>query len=748
MLIVSASVFTLSNAHAETTIQDCLGCINNTDTQILTIFNFQTEDYPFLGGNSTFIIMPNPYAHTTNATDYLDLTTWFNFVVTDNAKFDSDPTSGIIELVGVNNNTYSILQVRGTSGFGLADHPSSSDDIFGTTGYAYNTQKFVNFTLSGTSITIEPPHITDDVLNKLKNDHGAKINGVTVASANDLPPAKMVTSGQKRTATPPSPVVFTTNLSGNANASSIFSTLGIPTYAAPKDTSLSGSAVFMPPVFVAPISGGGKFIMSPMIDEINPGTNVILRYDEVDQGTEHPLLNSIELPLNTYGTDVGISLKIDTSNPTGVAIPSGNVVLFLNFEETGDIDFGDSAIYSEDPTIHFNVAKDGTVCPTGIVLYLLDSGHWHEVSPAPTRDPSEDTSHTCAYSAEVEHFSSYLVGSGSSGGHSHDDSGDHAIHSSSHTAHSEHGGHGVHSHAGQTMPGMEEHDHRTMAYMMITKDLNIFEISYDLNNAMARFVIGTTGKLDDLEVTTYSKIGGVRTAYPVADRPQLFDVMGNTMRKYVFEVPLHPNEEYFRVSVEDSRYNLAQTVDIRGTSGTMVPWFTNIHEDMDHGSTHDTESTTHTSHITNTDFAVKFDGGKKTVEYNGIQFPIKYDMAGSITGINVDESSKSVTFLLDYVMGGDLTLQVPRTLVDAIDDNFVVLVSASPETQIDYDVMASTADYYTLKMEIPENAQALTIMGSRVVPEFGPVALLILVISFCATVMLVKRHALPIGRFS
>ncbi|NDB63885.1 MAG: hypothetical protein EB170_08500 [Nitrosopumilaceae archaeon] len=76
--------------------------MNNTGTQVLTIYNFQTEDNPFLGGNSTFVVIPNPFAHTTNATDYLDLTTWFNFVVTDDGKFDSDPTPGIIEIVGVN----------------------------------------------------------------------------------------------------------------------------------------------------------------------------------------------------------------------------------------------------------------------------------------------------------------------------------------------------------------------------------------------------------------------------------------------------------------------------------------------------------------------------------------------------------------------------------------------------------------------------------------------------------------------
>ncbi|MEM3144272.1 MAG: hypothetical protein QXW91_06590, partial [Candidatus Nitrosotenuis sp.] len=100
-MITTVLIANVIMADAETTIQNCFGCLNNTKTQILTIFNFQTKDTPFLAGNATFLIQPNPYAHTTNSTDYLDLTTWFNFVVTDNGQFDADPMLGVIELVGV-----------------------------------------------------------------------------------------------------------------------------------------------------------------------------------------------------------------------------------------------------------------------------------------------------------------------------------------------------------------------------------------------------------------------------------------------------------------------------------------------------------------------------------------------------------------------------------------------------------------------------------------------------------------------
>ncbi|MEM4253464.1 MAG: hypothetical protein QXE84_08085, partial [Candidatus Nitrosotenuis sp.] len=203
----------ITTAGAETVSKNCYGCLNNTNTQILTIFNFQTKDNPFLAGNAAFLIMPNPYSHTTNSTDYLDLNTWFNFVVSDNDQFDSDPMFGIIELKGVNNGTYSIWQIKGSPGFGMAPYPEASNDILGTTGFSYITQTFVNFTATSTS-TIEPPIINNTVLNKIKAG-GAKINGISISSGGDLPSAMLINKSQRLTTNPPTPILFTSSVAGN-----------------------------------------------------------------------------------------------------------------------------------------------------------------------------------------------------------------------------------------------------------------------------------------------------------------------------------------------------------------------------------------------------------------------------------------------------------------------------------------------------------------------------------------------------
>ncbi|MGQ0772350.1 MAG: PEFG-CTERM sorting domain-containing protein [Nitrososphaerota archaeon] len=688
-----------------------------------------------MAGNATFSITPNPYAYTTNSTDYVDLTTWFSFVVSDDGKFDSDPMPGIIELIGVNNGTYSITQIKGTSGFGLSPYPEASDEVLGTAGFTYVTQTFVNFTTTTTTI-IEPPNISDAVFDKLKNTGGAKINGITMSNANELPPAMFVNSAQKLTADPPDHIVFTQTFSSSATPSTLFNTLGIPTYSAPKDVTSNEGSSFMPPLFAAPVSGnGGNFIMTPLIDEIVPGSNIVMRFDEIDQGSDHPLLEAIDLPMNTQGSGVGISIHVHDEIPSGApAIPSGFVGIYLDFETTGDVDFSDSSVYSEDPSITFTLPKVGSACPIGVTLYLEEGGHWHSV--ATSLSPTSTDAHTCTYSADVDHFSSYLVGTGNTDvGHDHDSSHD----SSSHDSHdaASHHSHSNHAHKslvhGEDLPGTHPHEH---AIMEITKTLTIYEIQYSLETGFAQIIIGTTGPLDDIEIQMHGRNTGLITAKPAKINP--FDdhnKQNQGMGKYVFEVPLDPNETYFRISIDDAQYTLTQTVAIDGIQGKVVPWYAMVSEMSDHS-----DRTTGEVTVNPAEYAIKFDGGIKAVSYNDMQFPIKYEMAGNIIGVEVNEETKAVNFLLDSVSGGELLLQVPRSLVDALDDNFVVLVSASPQSEINYDVIASTVDYYTLKVTLPEGADSLTIMGSSVVPEFGVFTVLVLIASIISIIVILKTQ--------
>mgnify|MGYP003333027870 FL=1 len=708
-----------------TTDKNCLGCLNNTNTQILTIFNFQTDSDPFLGRNSTFIVMPNPFTHTTNSTDYQDLKTWFNFVVTDNDQHDSDPTPGIIEIVGVNNGTYSIMQVKGTPGFGLAQELEASDEIFGTTGFAYVTQSTVNYTETSYTL-VEPPQISDSLLTKLKNTGGAKINGIGISSSSDLPSAKIIAMSQILTATPPNNVVFTKSFSSGVSPSTLINTLGIPTYSPPTDTTINSVAVFMPPVFVAPVdNNGGKYILTPVMDTVTPGSKIVIRTDDVDQGTDHPLLNAITLPVNTAGNNIGISTLVSNRIPSGMpSVPSGEFVgMYLDVQTSGDIDFSDPKIFSHKPTINFSLEKVGSTCPSKVSLYLEDDDRWSFLSTEISSTSS--SAHTCAYSVEVNHFSSYLVTTGNAIiDHDHDISS-HDI--SSHDSHVSHTHNEMMTHV-----LIEEHPYE-MAIMEIIKQLKIYEIQYSLKTGTARVIVGTTGPENELQVMINGRISGKHMAtlskmnpYSLINTNSLDD-----LDRFVFEVPIATHETYIRISVDDAKYHLTQTVKVNGLQGKVIPWYAQESESGINLDSNDSDS--------DSEYLTKFDGNIQILSYRETEFPIKYDMIGSITGLEVDAMNKQVSFLLSDVSGGIAKIEIPRILIDSIENNFVVLVDSEQQKPLEYKILSSTTDSFTMEITLPSKSTALTIIGTSVIPEFGFISSLVLILSLVPILLIGKR---------
>lgn len=811
------------NANAETTTQNCSGCVNNTSTQVLTIFNFQTNDNPFLAGNSTFLITPNPYAHTTNATDYLDLTTWFNFVVSDGGEFDKDPTNGIIELIGVNNGTYSIMQIKGTSGFGLA-YPEASDEILGTTGFAYITQTFLNFT-SGDVGTIEPPNISDTQLNKLATIGGGTVGNKTISTSNDLPPAKIVAASQKLSATPPNPVVFTKTFASNVTTATLIDTLGIPTYSPPTDTS-SGNSAFMPPVFVAPFtSGSGKILTTPVMDTVNAGSQIMIRGDNVDQG-DFSLFQAIELPLNTQGTNIAVSVHTKTEIPTGKpTLTSGSVGLFLDIQSSGDIDFSDSDVYDPNnkPTITFLLPKVGSSCPTGVTLSLEHSGSWHTVESNISTTSTDST--TCTYSVDVDHFSSYLVSTGTAIDHNHNSGSSSHSHSSGDT------GHTNHTISDCTVNGLIQDIHNKQVYFQIhtNSDGDITtntgpgdfytpgEVRGQLHYIPGSKVFTTLAKPSneilsqtDSILWATSKATATASFESTSYNELQYTISGKNLSTVV-GISLYLGDQYTNsdihlVDIISSTNPIKLNSDvIRGTitNGDMCP---NSHFNEDGTVSHDEHVVdktvnedsiiSHDEHVVDTqpqlpntipgtcygteclgytpepteilinddsakelpatltvidsssysgyDFGNDISGKKILADIHDITFPITYNINGQITKLTINEEENSLSIYLDNVLEDKFTLRIPREMIDAENNSFLVMVTASPEKLTEYEVISSNEEFFTIQLTVPDNTSKVTIIGTRVIPEFGGAAMIILsiaIISIVAVTAKIKMFA-------
>jgi hypothetical protein len=741
----------------------CSGCVNNTNNQILTIFKFKTQDFPFLAGNATFLVTPNPFSYTTFDENTIDPSVWgTNLIITDNDPLDADPMLGVVELVGVNNGTYSIFELRSPTGLLPNDEPLSSDEIFGTISHVDVTNILPNISSTSGSISMPPPIIPSSTLNSLTGS-GAKINGMSISSSDQLPSSIMVGSNNAFTTTPPSPVKFNNPINSAISTSNLFSTLGIPTYDAPDATTLSSDIAFIPPVFVAQDNLGGNFVMTPRFQSLSSGTNLNIRLDNTGIGAAHSPIDAISIPLASNGNDVALRLKVYEEVPAGMPpSPSDTAVLFLDVDAIGDIDFSNPSSFSQNPTLRINVNRnaDGS-CPTTVTTYLLQNGgtpsaHWHNIGIMPTSNPSANTIHTCAFIQPVEHFSAYLVGG--TLGHSH--GGGH-----SHRSHSQH----------------EEHIQK------ITNQLSINEVAYSVCSInIAKIVVSTTGKLDSLVVQLQSEKGGLSPAKLSTSQPYSSQNIHSAKKTYYFEAPIQTNEKSFTVIINDGTYELHKNMQIYECVGreSNFSYYDliktidgEIHQDHDvqdktmpddHADViqdeilektrmkhdeHEQKETTdnelvkfpnddHSTHVNSLAPASSFQGIKTIATFGDTKFPIKYKMDGNIVQTIIDIASKSVTFNLENVKDGELLIALPRTLVDAANNNFIILVTTSQEQEIEYEIVSSTDERYTLKMVLPEGSSKLTIQGTNVIPEFGLSSVLILVIVIVGTILFTEVRKL------
>jgi DNA-binding beta-propeller fold protein YncE len=109
------------------------------------------------------------------------------------------------------------------------------------------------------------------------------------------------------------------------------------------------------------------------------------------------------------------------------------------------------------------------------------------------------------------------------------------------------------------------------------------------------------------------------------------------------------------------------------------------------------------------------------------------------SNVMVDINKKSLTVDVATGDGGDLTLQIPRSILDAKDADrdttFQVLIDGKA---MDYED-TSNSELREITVFIPQGAKLLEIMGTKVIPEFGPVAATVLAASIGAIIFAAKR---------
>ncbi|HJW20324.1 MAG TPA: PEFG-CTERM sorting domain-containing protein [Candidatus Nitrosotalea sp.] len=128
---------------------------------------------------------------------------------------------------------------------------------------------------------------------------------------------------------------------------------------------------------------------------------------------------------------------------------------------------------------------------------------------------------------------------------------------------------------------------------------------------------------------------------------------------------------------------------------------------------------------------------------SGQSFQIPYVVTGAtVSEMSISSHDTSLVVFLQSSADGNLTLTLPRTLIDAKnganDDQFFVLVDGADTEFTEH----KTSTDRTVTVFIPKYTGQVEVIGTQVVPEFGALSSLVLVVSIISIVAISAKTRL------
>ncbi|MDE1770631.1 MAG: PEFG-CTERM sorting domain-containing protein [Thaumarchaeota archaeon] len=126
-------------------------------------------------------------------------------------------------------------------------------------------------------------------------------------------------------------------------------------------------------------------------------------------------------------------------------------------------------------------------------------------------------------------------------------------------------------------------------------------------------------------------------------------------------------------------------------------------------------------------------------------FNVNYTISGgSVKTMTIDAQSLSVIVSVNSTSDGTITLQLPRALIDAKtnsgqDDAFIILIDGAevkPQSE------SGDNNFRNLTIPFLQGDQDIEIIGTQIVPEFGPIAALVLAIAIISIIAVSAKTGL------
>ncbi len=135
---------------------------------------------------------------------------------------------------------------------------------------------------------------------------------------------------------------------------------------------------------------------------------------------------------------------------------------------------------------------------------------------------------------------------------------------------------------------------------------------------------------------------------------------------------------------------------------------------------------------------------------NSGTFDVGYTIrGGDVTGIDMNQDRYSLLVKTTVNANGNLILKLPRESFDAQsdgkDNTFIILISKEnnePEdfVQVEYEEIATSSDYRTIRIPLEDGDRWVEVVGTYVIPEFGSVVIIILVVAISSAIIISKSR--------
>jgi len=133
---------------------------------------------------------------------------------------------------------------------------------------------------------------------------------------------------------------------------------------------------------------------------------------------------------------------------------------------------------------------------------------------------------------------------------------------------------------------------------------------------------------------------------------------------------------------------------------------------------------------------------------NSGTFDVGYTVrGGEVKDVIMNQERYSLVVETTMNSNGNLILKLPRDSFDAQNDGadttFIILISkqnnaAVDFTQVEYEEIAVSSDYRTIRIPLEEGDKWVEVIGTYVIPEFGSIVIIILVVAVSSAIIMSK----------